>query len=602
MSISHRPAGALLGLVALVATTLLAGVQPAAATSSTSVQVVAGKLVITAADHEVVQVNTTGPGNYAVWVTPQGGVPDVHNVGGVTGDVEITPGAELSRIRIGDLTQTDLPASLVVKAGAGENDVRVSDTTIADDVVVTGRLGLFLTGSTVGDDLLATSGPRSVQVVLRDSTVGDLFQIRSTRRGAIGASLTDSTVGRVRVTGNTGNDSIQARAADLGHRPRFDMGSGNDTVVVTGDSTWTDTLTVSTGNGNDWLRIEDEVGIGEPIGPVRMGKLSAQLGNGDDNAIIDVPITTAGSVVNGQGGFDRLSGGGHADPTSVADYRLFEDVEGGAGQPPILADGDGGDLTVTVRDRVAALRIDRLGDGFRVAYREPSTFDWINLDVPAIDGDVTVSMETWLLTIDIGLEAPTDIPGDLNLVGVAGATARFEIHGVTVGGDLKATTADVLGLDLDAVTVDGRLDARATGPGELSIATYGSTFGRTRINGANQEDRLYFLDGTNLGPSPIITLRGGDDYVSPADVTWTGLLQLNTGSGDDQVGGADPVNPLGRIRAVLGAGDDILRLAGLVDEGRGSVLQGDRDADTLEHATPIPRATVRTFETVVAGS
>ncbi len=571
---------------------------PASADSGVEVDVANGKLTITGtANADDIQINQITTGSYAVWITPTSGPVEVHNVSGVTGDVVLDTGDGDDRVRIGSAAPISLPDSLVVRPATGYNSIDVTDTTIADDLVAAGKASVSLRNSEIGDDLIASSEAAGLSVHLIDSAVLDFANLRSTRGGVIWFDMDRSSVRRVRMTGNKANDRFKSTSSDLGFNPRFDLGSGNDHFTLVADSEWSGTLSFNAGNGKDTFETFDEETYGVPISAIRMGKISAQLGNDDDFVYIYAPIMTAGSVVNGQGGFDHLSGEGYDDPASQADYRLFEDIE----TPPeerLDIDTTNGDLTITVNDLIGGLYLDSVGDDYRVVYRNVSSPEYLEEIVTGIDGDVAIKLRANLLLVNVGSNNPTSFPGKLTLSNENDAHARFDLTDVSVAGDLNVLNSDspALRLLVDNSTVGGRFDARATGRGELGISADGSSFGRFRVNGANYRDSV-ILDDSDLGVAPFLSLRSGDDFVLLSNVGWTGRLQLNAGSGNDEFGSSGEL-PLGRARLLMGAGDDQVDIHGMADDGAGSQVQGDAGSDVLTYITEFPRAVVRTFETI----
>jgi hypothetical protein len=575
----------------------LSGVQPAAADSGVTVTVNDGALTITGSpSRDDIQLNQISPGTFAVWVTPSSGVVEVHNVTGITGDVTITTGPGDDSIRIGNLGPTELPEALIVDQGPGYNSLYLTEARVADDLTVTGRTSVELTRSTVAGDLVANSGDHPIAVFLIGSTVDGLVNVNATGTGVAQVSLVRSEINRLRVKGNRGNDWIQILSSDLGFNPRFDLGAGNDGLRIAADSHWSGSLRLNAGNGTDTLDILDEVAIGVPIAANNMGRIVANLGNGDDFAHIHAPITTARSVVNGQGGFDHLQGAGYDHPSSAAAYRLFEDIE----TPPedkLEIAAVAGDLHITVNDLIGSLWVDSSGDDYQVAYRDTDSFDEQQQLVTGITGDVTITVRSNLYSVNVGTRTPTTVSGALRLAATNGAGARFDVYNTDVGGDINVTAdARYTSLHLFDSSAGGRLDARSTGPASLGLSVRRSALGRFRVNGAGQQDTVLTTD-THLGAAPLLTLRGGDDIVRFTDSTWTGRLQLNAGTGSDTVT-SEGTEPIERLRMLLGAGDDQADIHGLVNDGLGSQLQGDAGTDQLTLRAPTDRATVRTFEAI----
>lgn len=576
----------------------LAGTGPAAAESGAAVTVTDGALTVVGTDGpETVHLDQIAPETYAVWIQPDGGLIEVFNVTGVTGDVEIDTKGGTDRILVGTGTPTSLPGSLAIDPGDGLNKIDVVGVTIPGDLTATGRAVLKIRDTTIGDDLLGTTGAAGLSVQLTDTVVGDLYQVRSTGGGRVTSSFDRSGAGRIRITGGPLGDTASFRSSDLGTNPRMTLAGDNDFVPVTADVSWNGTFALNAGPGDDLFITRDEIDDGVPAPALLLGRFNVRLGTGDDEVRLDAPLQAAGSIVDGQGGTDRLAGDGVTDPSTVATFRSFEDVESQPGDPVTVTGGP--DLTVAITEPIHRLSIDEIGPGFTVAYRIEDGGPLTTIDVAGVTGDVEIDLAAGNPLIEIGANSPTTLPGNLELRASGSAQTLLTNHRADIGGDLLITAAGstIVRYESTESDVAGRLDLRATGSARFELTARDGSFGRVRINGGNADDRVV-LQSAELGANPTIVLRNGADVLTMIDATWTGLLQANLGSGDDL---CDQHSPLvaGRLRLLLGQGDDRANVLGRLDaDGRGSRIQGDGGTDELVLLVSNDRALIRAVEAV----
>lgn len=150
-------------------------------------------------------------------------------------------------------------------------------------------------------------------------------------------------------------------------------------------------------------------------------------------------------------------------------------------------------------------------------------------------------------------------------------------------------------------TVDGLLDVNQ-GQGDMNVAFHGGEYGRFRYRGSNGIDLVDFSDRAgnplDLGHNPSVSTSGGDDQVLFQEgSSHTGILRVNSGSGDDTV---TVKVATGTARVNTGAGDDHFSVRnGLPSSSRANGGQG---TDTIEFLDGPPDLTHLAFENVIQPS
>lgn len=577
-----------------------------AASAAATVDVTAGTLRITgtAADESLIITPLPDQGSYAVTIRPAGGDAQNHSVSGVTKDVIIDLGAGDDTTYLGDAAiDTSFPRSVTITATNGTDSTYIHRATVARDLTLNGRT-YQVNNSTIGRNLTGLSTAAGGSFRATNTTVAGQVQFRSTQGGTINGSLIGGDAARVRVTGGPGRDVVTIASSDLGASPRIDTGGGKDLVTVDAATSWSGTFTGNTGSGDDTFFVVATDATGTVVPDPDLGRLNVRLGTGQDEAAIRAPLTTSGSVVDGQGGTDTLGGAGVTDPASQAAYRNFE-VDLSQPATPVTVEVAQGDLVVDITEPVVSVAIDRQGTGYHVWYATTVGGSGTAIDVANASGDVRITAAAGQPSVIIGSEATTDIPGRVtfDVVG-SGVHAGLWLEQVTVGGDVLVTgkNGGVPALHSDQSVIDGRVIARGNQAGRLVVNSTKDRMSRLQIVGSNGPDQIDLVD-SDIGPNPSVSLGGGSDELDVLESDWTGLFRVTAGTGDDEVVLTRHDYRLQEsVRVLMGAGDDTVIVDPLVDNGAGSRIQGDAGSDKLTTKEENDRAVVRTFEQIIFSS
>lgn len=601
----HRnPTIAIRALVATLVLTLLglAGTTTRASADAT-VSVTGGTLRITGtpADESLIITELPDPGSYAVTVNPAGGPSQSHSVSGVTNDVIIDLGGGDDITYLGDAAvDTSFPRSVTITATEGNDWTYIHRASVTRDLNLNGR-SYQVNNSSVGRNLTGLTTAHNGAFGIQDAVVGGLVQLRSTQGGRIAASIARLEAARFRVTGGADDDAVSVFSSDLGASPRFDGGGGADGFRVSGDTTWTGTATVNGGAGADIFRVLDFDANEDPLATGDLGRLNVRLGTGEDIADVRMPLTTPGSVVDGQAGTDTLEGDGVTDPASNATFRNFETDPSQPPAAPVTAQATQGDLSVDVTGPVHDVFIDRVGGGVRVTYRLEAGGISTNIDVPAVNGDLAITVTAGSPKIFIGHDTDTNVNGRLTFDAVgSGVQPKLFLVEIIVSGDFVATGRGgaLLAIDSDSSHLDGRVIVRGNDAAELQFHSDNDRMARLQLIGSSGDDTVS-LTGSRAGANPSITVGAGDDVVRTLDADWTGTMRVTAGTGDDTVQLEKPYGGvLGRVRLLMGGGDDAAIIGPLTGDGIGSRLQGDGGEDGLRIDPSVDRATIRTFEQI----
>ena len=584
---------------------MLTTLSPVAASTETSVTVLNGTLTITGTDAgETISVNRDGGDGtrFRVQFTDGDGIAETHTVDGVTRNVIIEAGGGLDQVHIGTDNPTTFPGSLTIRSDHGPNTTVIANVEIDGDLTLSGGGNTRVFRTSIGDDLMGTSGPAVMKTTVIDSEINDLFQVRATSGGQIVVLATESEARRTRITGGGKGDRVELTTNDLGASPNINLGGDGDVFILLADNAWTGNAPFNLGGGDDQVLVDDLIDDGQPVEEVRLGRMNLRLGSGDDIASVRTPLTVAGTVLDGQGGNDTLRAGGlQDDPTWRATNRNFEAIEGGAPPPPIDVDvTSAGDLRVTAGSSVTDILIEHASttNGYTVNYVTDGVAGSSSIDVAGVTRHVFV--EVAKATVSFGrVTGDTEFPRNVTVNAAPGGEMVVTFDRVTIGGNVRVNAKAVTEVEVRESTVDGTFDVRAHPQSTLALLAMQSSFGRTKVVGSMQEDFVTVLASTDLGSAPNLNLGSGGDSVSISDGSWTGRLSLITGAGDDVVNlfGDD----IGRLRAVMGGGHDVLFVEHLANNGSGSILQGDAGDDHLYWAFEPTAATVRTFEVAQQG-
>ena len=587
----------LTALAALTAITLT-GVNPASAETGVTVTVTNGSLTITGTDAaDTISVNHHGDGGttYRVKVTEETGVVTQFLPTGVTANIVIDAKAGADEISVGNENPTDVEGSLTVRSGTGSDEVIIRDTRIDQDLVLDGDGTTRVFRTTIGDDLMGTSGPGFMRTFVTSSTVDDLLQVRATGGGQLRFDSRNSEAGRVRIIGGNKLDRVELYTNDLGRNPNINLAGGNDVLFLITDNKWTGNAPINLGAGDDQVLVDDLIEDGV-LAAYTLGRMNLRLGANDDIAFIRAPLSVAGTIVDAQGGFDSLRADGLENhPSNQASYRNFEEIEGGDPQLAVQLDvSAAGDLRIESVEKLDYFNIENVGSGYGVYWRVNGSAADLYEFVSGVTRNITIDVETPFIFFGLnGHETTT--PGNVTINTTAGDPVSIKADEVNVTGNLKIVGASGLTVEVADSQTGGTFDLR-TNSGTLQLQLARTTFNRTRIIGSQNADVLALNEGVNLGIAPNINLRNGPDSLTAHNLLWDGRFTLIAGSGDDEFFLNDESHQLGRMRILMGGGTDRLLLTSFANDGAGSILQGDGGEDTLIYLSEPTAAVIRTFE------
>ncbi|MGL4550160.1 MAG: hypothetical protein ACRC33_03145 [Gemmataceae bacterium] len=416
-----------------------------------------------------------------------------------------------------------------------------------------------------------------------------------------GHTLSTPVTAGVIVSLGGGNDALTFSGSvediDLPSFLSVNGGDGNNTLTLQQGVTVSGPLALTNGAGLDTTHLYDEVNV--------LGNLTVKNGNGgsllDANAATDLRVKGALSVLSGAG-FDEIDlsaaqkarlgafvqktgadlDGSDTDLSPVQSLTVtgVVSVANGAGDDDL----DIGDATLDTRisgavtvlngagsNHTDLVGTDRLHVGGPIVVTGGAGSDLVHLGINSglvSFGTVTVSAGAGSNGTIVG-GAELWMTGKLTYVGGGGAD-NFSVQTAAdgmVGGAVKL----LLGAGSNT------LDVRAGNDATLVLGSL------TAVNagGAAGPDVVGLRDVKVLGVTAITT-GAGNDQVTLEDVTFGGVFVLRTGAGNDVVNVEQDAALLGQTRflkpvAILtGAGDDTVRLAGVLPAAGQKVLFGSK--------------------------
>lgn len=283
-----------------------------------------GDLVITARESDNnIQINSIGPGSYAIWVGDVNNPSYIKNVTGVTRHVIFTAknhtGLEVS---VGELSETAIPgdfrAVVPVPQPSDTLDVLLEGVTVGGDVRGHGHVYIELSNTTVGDDVVATfkGGERGYLHLKNGTVVNDMVNVRAGTTGALQVDFADATTSRFRMVGGPGKDWFSIRDGHLGTAPQVLLSGGDDGAYLNSGS-WSGMMTFSGGAGEDLLVSRES----QDHGPI-----SARMNAGDDYVDLEQPLSnnSANSEFYGGAGVDWFVGDENAGNATIASFHITE--------------------------------------------------------------------------------------------------------------------------------------------------------------------------------------------------------------------------------------------------------------------------------------
>ncbi|MDL2210674.1 hypothetical protein LJC26_07725, partial [Desulfovibrio sp. OttesenSCG-928-O18] len=407
------------------------------------------------------------------------------------------------------------------------------------------------------------------------------------------------------ITGSEGNDSIYI-AGELKDKSSFNLGCGNDTLLISQSFT---SGTITTGNmGNHFILLNGGAektnitlagandrlhaayldggkitGTGGAANITAAGLygVTANLGGGNDT--VDVGELIGGKLTMGEG-HNRL----------MVAYAEKANVSAGSGNDSITCSDSWESSTVS------------LGAG----NNKMEAFSILDGSVSAGDGDDTLAVEESLSGVKVELGAGNNVitveaaeewmtPVYKGSITAKGGDDYLRVGGTVMGTKISLGDGDnrvLIGYDPGETAQNGQMDgvSLTTGSGDDYVAVSGSIYGRSTVALGAGDNTLAV--GQSLYDSKVtagagndmleawgitnstIDLGAGDDFVKIGDAITGGSLV--TGAGDDTVviGG----RMYGKAGISLGAGNDLVA----VDYGSfaldtGCKLDGGAGTDTL---------------------
>jgi len=352
-----------------------------------------------------------------------------------------------------------------------------------------------------------------------------------------------SLVGIETFTGSAGDDVVTLGAAQSGGT--FDLGGGNDTLMLAGG---TNTLTVSNvetvtgGAGNDAITVTGTVGATINGGA---GNDAITGGAGNDTvdysgaaAAVTVNLTT-GTATDGLGGTDALSG------IEIVKGSSFNDTLTGGGGNDTLSGGAGTDVAVFSGNR-SAYTLSASGDVLTVTGTDGTDSLTSIETLRFADGDIAITRlgEFRINTHTASTKLDPSVTGldgggfvvawqsqdqDGSYDGVYGQ--RYDASGVAQGSEFRINTTttngqydpSVTGLSGGGFVVTWMSDTHQDGSFE---GVYGQRYDASGV--AQGAEFLINTTTTGSQSSPSVTGLGNGGFVA----TWTGN-GAQTGNVDD---------------------------------------------------------------------
>lgn len=311
-----------LSIVAM-ATPVAAATDPASAAPPVATKVNAdGDLVVVALRDDIyIQINSIGPGAYAIWSGESYTPEHIVNVTDVTRHVIVSGRDHVGvDVIVGELSATTIPedfrAVLPRPVSTDTLDVLLHGVTVGDDVIAKGHVYVELEETDVADDVQVTvqHGTSGYLFLVDGTTVGDMVNARAAGAAAIQLDFADATAARVRMTGGDGRDAFSIRDGHLGHAPQIVLGEGDDSAYLNSGS-WTGNLLYRGQAGADQLISRDSSAH---------GTITAHFNAGNDELLVEVPLPNngAGSKFYAGAGQDTLAGSANASGATSIGFEL----------------------------------------------------------------------------------------------------------------------------------------------------------------------------------------------------------------------------------------------------------------------------------------
>lgn len=471
---------------------------------------------------------------------------------------------ETRTLMSGTVTATVSGGNLVIAGDANDNDISISKAGTV--VTVTGNNGTVInqvgnlnqvTGTIKltmgdGDDTAVVGAADEEFSVFAPAAIPSLKDF-SADMGAGDDSLTIFALSarNVVVTTGIGNNTTELNGGDNGSvisgTLTITNGTGDDTLLITGDITVTKACTINNGAGTNETTISDD-GTSTP----GFAKTLSVIGGGDsDTFIVDASTVGDGVFVAGLVTLNMGAGNNEFDVDMMTAGTLT--YTGTTGDDAINPEGtEAGDF-LTVRKGLTLA----MGAGNNT----------LNLM------DLTVSGGSFVYTGSttgdaIAIDGEASVRGSMTLT-VGNGTNDVTIDTLTVSGAFTYTG----GTGSDTFTSGNELDivghatfTMAAGQNTLDLASASFNSNLTYAGGANG-DHVTLNDTDVAEITKITTLAGDDDVTISAGSSFLGAFTLDTSAGDDTVDIAseagldlDMTSFLDAVSILTGDGNDIVTI------------------------------------------